>query len=52
MLAGEDGYRVLRTDGAVGTAQLAGHFGTVSMWPTWADAARDGRAVFVKPRVV
>ena len=54
MFAVEDGYHgLLCTDGAVVTAQMVEHFGkTVRLWPTRADAERDGRSVFRKPRVV
>jgi hypothetical protein len=54
MFAVEDGYRdVLCADGAVVTAQLVKRFGkTVRLWSTRADAERDGRGVFAKPRVV
>ena len=54
MFAVEDGHGgVLCTDGAIVIAQLVEHFGkTVRLWRAWADAERDGHALFAKPRVV
>ena len=54
MIAVEDGFGgVLCTDGAVVTAQLVQHFGkTPRLWPTHADADREGRAALSRPKVV
>ena len=54
MFAVEDGFGgVLCIDGAIVTAQLVEHFGkTPRLWPTRADADREGRAALGHPKVV
>ena len=50
----EDGFGgVVCTDGAGVAAQLVEHFGkTPHIWPTRADADREGRSAFGRPKVV